>query len=222
MNSNDNYINDTRQALLSVILALIAMTGVTYVIKIIGLGVEALIMGFVLMLLSIPFHRMGGKKDKSFYYVSWGMNAVSSGFSVGALYSMERIPMDIMVLLISLGISLIVLLILYKYITFRGIEPVRFRTVSTIIGLLVLILVGFYCFESPEYAILFFLLAHVSYSTFMFEGLKEVPGNLRYISLISYGIYIVITIIVIMIITEGDFDLGFDFGRKKRKEQQIQ
>ncbi len=168
--------------------------------------------GVVLMLAAIPFH-WNGKKWNAGYMVSFLLNSVGSGMSVSALFVAKGMSIDLPQLLLAAipaaGILLLVYLMLQIFHS-KG-STVAIATVLNIaltVSLIVLwIIYGyrFYCFA--------FFCSLISIFYLCVYGITEEHEErslLRDISFGSFGSFIILTVVVIFILSEGEILDGLE------------
>ena len=182
-----------------------------------------LIIGVVLVLISIIFHQLGKRKDKHFFIISYVMNYFATGLSISTYYVMTDnvvIERDIFIAVIIVLISFLLFLLVSLHQNIK----------SFITALVVLIVIGTYVAT-----ITMWIMDDVTINSMLFFvaniGLFNIFVLNRYLikgtsifqleSGYSYGAYIVISIVVLVIISEGEvLDAGgIGFGDSKRKDK---
>lgn len=178
-----------------------------------------LLIGMAFMLLAIPMHILA--KERPFLYVfSILSNSIGSGFSVSAYYLTKGISLNIFTMIYVSILAVVILGIVFLLLC-RFTKKITFIT-AAIINILLLIITLIYWIKTGElfFSFGFFSLLMVSLFIYVFfVTIDKIDQNvLRAISFGSFGAYIVLTIIVIAILTEGDIlDLGFGGDGKNRK-----
>lgn len=185
-----------------------------------------LIGGVLLMIAAIPFH-WNGKKWKYGYWVSFLLNSVGSGMSVSALLVAKSVPSSLPQLLLAAvpaaAILLLVWLMLEIFHRSKGstVAIVTMLNIALIVGLVVLwVTYGyrFYCF-----AFFCSLLSLFYLCVFGITVEHEERSLLRDISFGSFGSFIILTVVVIFILSEGEIldglepDVSLGDGGKKKK-----
>ncbi len=186
----------------------------------VGLG-----FGFIFMLVSIFFHKFG-TKFKLFYFLSFSSNMIGVGLSITAYYVIRNYalePIDYLTaILISTGVI----------IGFNLLSLVNFFKNHLKLTLTLLIVVSFASslalwLNVPSFTGLSFYYLNVSY--FFMIGVLAISESMedlsREMSFVSFGSYILVSIIVLIVITEGEAlsGIGEGFGaidpsvKKKRK-----
>lgn len=182
----------------------------------------ALLPAFLLTLTAVILHQLGKVLFKGFYLVSAALNSVAAGLLFTAFYNHKKIPVRMTGLLYAyiLFIALaLIFCVMFVYI--------RKRWLMALLGGLLLagVMAGSLFFR-PDFLGNFFLFApfHVllSASYFMAYMLsyRRRRGVLRSISLTSFSGAIIISLIVLLFLSEGDasFDFDFDLSGSKKKE----
>lgn len=181
----------------------------------------ALLPAFLLTLTAVILHQLGKVLFKGFYLVSAALNSVAAGLLFTAFYNHNKIPVRMTGLLYAyiLFIALaLIFCVMFVYI--------RKRWLMALLGGLLLagVMAGSLFFR-PDFLGNFFLFApsHVllSASYFMAYMLSyRRRGVLRSISLTSFSGAIIISLIVLLFLSEGDasFDFDFDLSGSKKKE----
>ncbi len=184
-----------------------------------------LIAGGCLMLLAIPAHRLG-KYHKIGYAIAYLLNTLGNGCSVAALYSLKGVSLSpssmwraILPAVAALLIACVVLLILPQI---KG----RFITVFCVCCILaaIVLFVLWACGHSYFFGYAAFALLVAFYYLCVMEitvGHTE-RSCLRDISFGGFGSFVILTVVVLIILSDGDvldgLELGEGFGgRRKRK-----
>jgi len=204
------------------ILSLIIVSISSYIAILNELKWVGIIGGVTLMLFSIPFH-LFGKNKVIFYKLSFLMNSVAIGLSISAYYTVRNIPFDIIQVVLSLICGFALLTILYnifKKDIFMESNVFKFSIIAIIIALVLLALFWLQQEKTTFYSISFFLLLNTLFYVILFKTSIFEEGNInKGISIYSYGIYFIVTIIVLAILTEGNFDLDFGFWDNNKKKR---
>ena len=182
-----------------------------------------LVTGLALMLIAIPFHS-SGKTAKIGYIISFLLNSIGVGLSISTFYTKFQLTTNITSMIIAALIGFIVVLI-FGLITFP--QSVK-KYVKVIVALIILVLyitsiVLWIQNDDIIYSLIFFYL-HISY--FYMVGIiinsQNINDLTREMSIISFGAFIFISIIVLIIISEGEAlggldGLGGTFSNSNRK-----
>lgn len=164
-----------------------------------------LIIGLVLMFMSIPIHLLG-KKKHFFYLCSYLINSIAIGFSISTYYHYKDInPSEkqfLFVCLISLGIILITSLLTLPKI----IKPYAKLIVSLeILILFIMSIVLWVINDTIIYSLLFYYLnITYFYMVCIITSSINIKQLIKKISIVSFGAFIVISIIVLILISEGE------------------
>ncbi len=180
----------------------------------------ALIVGIILTIASIPIHFMA-KKNDNLYLLSYFINMLGTGLSISFYYKVKDIPFKINQVLTSILIS-VILLFIVLYILKKFNTKFMYKTILTIVIIITIIVTIFWISNEKVtfYSILTFLLIlSVFYIILFYKAINEKGNIYKDISKYSYGIYFVITMIVIAILTEGDIDFDFGYSNDKNKKK---
>ena len=185
----------------------------------INLQWSALLIGGGLMLATIPVH-FKGRKNTNLYPISYCLNVISTGFSIAAYYTIRNVPFNyIQVLVATAAISLLLLLSAFLL---RQEESKRtsFVVINIISGsaLIILALLWLTYETTILYSLSFFLLVYSLFYIFLFKEINNQTNIFHKLSSYSYTLYLVITVLVLAIITEGDLPFDLDLPERKRKK----
>ena len=181
----------------------------------------SMIVGAGLLILSIPFHILG-KKAKALYFVSFLMNSVSGGLFLASCYTFMKKKPDILCLAIAAGIVLLLMLV---RCFFAG-NKTNGHAINKVLLVLNLvcefILIALWIADGNIFfsVFLFFLVPELMLGLAMLKDKPEDGLPLRWISFASYGYSLLIGIVVLFILSEGDILDGvdiIDFGGGKGK-----
>lgn len=183
--------------------------------------------GFVV--LAIPFHFLG-KHRSHLYFLSFMFNIIGVGFSITSYYIFKQYQLGIFDFLTAISVSFGILTAfgMLSSLSFYKHHPIFY----TIIIILMCFMISLNLWlTTPSFSgltfyylnvVYFFMIAMVSESA----DIKELS---RIMSLISFGSFILISIIVLFIITEGEaldgigdgIAEGFDLpiGSKRKKDR---
>ena len=182
-----------------------------------------LIVGVLLMLSAIPFH-IFGKKNKIGYYISFFLNTVGSGFSASAYYVRMDVSINLYRMVLSAVPAIAILLLVYiMFQTFRKTKKITLG-IGTTVNLLFLVssAVLWVMYNAGFFSFCFFcLLISLFYlCVFGITLNHEERFVLRDISFGSFGSFIIITVVVICILSEGEIleSLDIDLGRKRKRK----
>lgn len=184
-----------------------------------------LIGGVVLMIAAIPFHWYG-KKWKIGYLISFLLNSVGSGMSVSALFVVKGVAADLPQLFLATLPAAAVLLLVYWMLRIfhrsksASVALATLFNIALTVSLVVLwIMYGyrFYCFAFFCSLISLFYLC-----VFGITVEHEERSLLRDISFGSFGSLIILTVVVVFILSEGEILDGFEpdieIGKNKKKK----
>lgn len=175
-----------------------------------------LIIGAILMALAVPAHILA-KKSKFLYILSFALNTVGSGFAASAYYlekGLNIIPESMFLpMLIPALVSLVTYLLIRIFPKIKKIilTASTIATVLMLIAFAVLWIKNGYEFYSFVFFNTVFTLFYVVVNAVTVNNNEHVV--FRDISFGSFGIFIVVALVVVFIITEGDILDGIlDFG----------
>ena len=186
---------------------------------------SGLIAGGCLMLLAIPAHRLG-KYHKIGYAIAYLLNTLGNGCSVSALYSLKGVSLSpsymwraILPAVAVLLIACIVLLILPQIKR----AFVTVTCVSCVLAAIVLFVLW-----ATEYSYVFGYAAFALLVAFYYLCVMEITVGhterscLRDISFGGFGSFVILTVVVLIILSDGDvldgLELGEGFGGRRKKK----
>lgn len=182
---------------------------------------SGLIIGFVLTIISIVFH-LHGKSNKRNYFFSYLLNTIGTGFSISTYYTVKNIEFSI----INFIIPTIILGLLFLITMF--LTRNRYSNNGVIFNLFIILQVMFMLFMAIMWInngnIVFYSYSFLIYICLLFY---IILGNLvisteiniyKEISVFSYGVYIIITTIVLAVLSDGNID-GIDLPIFKSKKK---
>lgn len=213
-----SYINNKPKAFVIFLYSLIALS-LFLVSTIFATGIckdcYGLIVGIALMIIAIPFH-CAGKKRKAFYLFAFLINSIANGFSVSSFYISKNIYLNFFELLLALiPASAILLLVYFMLQIFNKTKKITI-TLATIINLILTItlLVLWIMEDSLFYSFGFFgtLISIFYLCVFGISINHDERSVLRDISFGSFGAFIIISVVIIFILSEGEILDGLDFG----------
>lgn len=187
-----------------------------------------LIAGILCMLLAIPCHLLA-KKHEVGYLIAFLLNSVGSGFSVSAYYACSGIRSNGAAMLVGALAASGVLFLVYLMLQSFGKTKKVTVTVAVVLNILLLIAAAvlWIVIGGALYSFGFFsLLVSLFYlGVFGVTVNHEERSLLRDISFGSFGSLIILTVVVAVVLSEGDLadgldlDLGGDGSKKKQKNQ---
>lgn len=189
-----------------------------------------LIIGAVLMVLAVPSH-IFAKKHKILYALSFVLNTVGSGFAASAYYLEKQyavVPESLFLpMLIPTTVSLVTYLLVRLFPKGRKfiLSIATLCSIAMLIAFAVLwIKNGYEYYSFAFFNTVFTLFYIVTDAVTISEADRNV---IRDISFGSFGIFLVIAMVVLFIISEGEileglfegvFDFGTSDGTKKTKK----
>lgn len=182
--------------------------------------------GIAMMILAIPFH-CKGKKLQWCYLASFLINSIASGFLVSAYYIKNEILLDIHHLLIgAIPAAAVVFLV---FLMLQGFNKTKKITiiVAVIINAILTISATVFWIKSGDMIFSFaFFCSLVSFFFLCVFGITvnhDERSLLRDISFGSFGSFIIISVVVAFILSDGEILDGIDFGgggsNKRRKKR---
>ncbi len=201
-----------------VFLSLLAAMGIFVVSTLFATSVctkwYGLVIGFILMLVAIPIHCFGNKM-KIGYALSFLVNSVANGFSLSAYYNSKNIALNAEDMLKACVLPIALLFVVFLLVQLFPAIKKYICAVGVVIGCTML--VAFMVLWIKSTTVLFsFSFFSVLLSLFSHCVMAVTANNkrdaLRDISFGSFGAFIIISLVVLFIITEGEILEGFDVG----------
>ncbi|WP_167958089.1 hypothetical protein [Anaerosporobacter faecicola] len=192
----------------------------TYVFTNVLTNWYGLLAGFVLMLVALSFHIIGRKKNSKFYVLCTCINQVATGLSLSAYYTYNNHTLSLTTLCITFLCYLFLCLLLCYCIDRVHSKKRAGLLCGFVFGLLYALSVYGWVNVGSTYSFYFFTLTILL--LYVLLALKTFHTSRNYLadlSFASFGIYLLITYIVIVLLSEGD---GLDLidlsdSRKKQK-----
>lgn len=184
--------------------------------------------GVLLMVAAVPFH-WNGKKWKTGYLISYLLNSVGSGMSVSALFVAKDVPADLPQLLAAAipaaGVLLLVYLMLQIFHSSKGSAIAVSTLLNIVLSVCLIVLWIMHGYRFYSFAFFCSLISLFYLCVFGITVEQEERSLLRDISFGSFGSFIILTVVVVFILSEGeildgfepDVDLGGKRKTKKRK-----
>ncbi len=185
-----------------------------------------LAIGIVMMIIAIPFH-CKGKKFPWGYLASFLINSVASGFVVSAYYIKSEMVLDICSLIIgAIPAAAIIFLVYLMLQSFNKTKKVTITVAAIINTVLTITAIVFWIMHGNVVFSFGFFCSLISFFYLCVFGITinhEERFVLRDISFGSFGSFIIISVVVIFILSEGEVLDGLDFGgtdsSKKNKKK---
>lgn len=184
-----------------------------------------LIVGIALMIAAIPFHRMG-KSHKLGYLLSFLINSVANGFSVSAYFFSSGIKLNLYEMLISALPAAGILLLVYLMLrVFHSTKKTTMTAAAIINGVVTIVLLVLWITRGSLIFSFGFFCSLISIFYLCVFGITidhDKRPVLRDISFGSFGSCIIITVVVIFILFEGEMLEGLDLdigGSRKNKRK---
>lgn len=206
-------------AFIFALLSLMGIATTSLIVSNMDMGWLSLIIGVVLVICSIPFYFLA-KNNAICYGVTFGLNTLSTGFSIAAFYSVQAISMSFIDALLAVLIIAITLSIVQLF--FRMTKKQKQRKWL----LIILIVIGVFLFlgyqwilneASALYSLSLFLLIQSLFYVVLLSRLKVTDNLQQKNALYSYGIYITLTVLIFTILTEDATFLEVPFEKKKKQ-----
>lgn len=178
-----------------------------------------LLIGVLMMLVSIVIYQFG--KMKTIYYqMSFVVNMIGVGLSMTAYYVLKAYSLTLRDFLAAILISILVLI---GFALFSRLEVVK-KHVKTALSLIIIIsfILSLALWLSSDLFtgltfyylnVIYFFMIGVATAT---ESFKDISREMAWV---SFGAFILVSIIVLIVLTEGEALTGldgFDIPRKKR------
>ena len=184
---------------------------------------DGLIFGVMIMVVAIPFHFLGRINQVS-YFISFIMNSIAVGFSISTYYIFRDLAPSLEEMIFAAFIGLIILI----FFSLISITKTFMKSPKTYSGILISIMFTISLLlwidnNDIIYSTLFYFL-NITY--FYMIGMiiaNHIVKDLnREMSIISFGAFIIISIIVLIIVSEGEALGGLDaihpVGGKNKKQ----
>ena len=179
-----------------------------------------LVIGAILMILAVPVH-IFAKKHKLLYILSYALNTVGSGFAVSAYYLEKQLTVIPENMFLPMLIPAIISLITYLLVRFFP-KIKKFVLAISTIGTIAMLIAFAVLWIKNGYEFYSFAFFNSVFTLFYVVVDAVTVGEydrlvIRDISFGSFGIFLVIALVVLFIISEGEilegvFDGIFDFG----------
>lgn len=174
-----------------------------------------LAIGIVMMIIAIPFH-CKGKKVLWGYLASFLINSIASGFVVSAYYLKSERVLDICSLLIgAIPASAIIFLVYLMLQIFNKTKEITVTVAAIINTVLTITAIVFWIMHGNLVFSFGFFCSLISFFYLCVYGITinhDERSVFRDISFGSFGSFIIISVVVIFIISEGEILDGLDFG----------
>ena len=196
-----------------------------------------IVIGVAMMLLAVFFHNLTkifcgvSKRSKAPYYISYFLNTVACGFSASSYYVTCKINAELGEIFAAVLIAVIFLFFCAVIFFFTS---KKFTAVCVVFCMLDTLVAAFAVggWASEGNAFFSFLFFSCVMAFFYIFAIRTAAKKyirspiVRTVSLHSFGIFILITFIVLVILSEGDgldgldgFDFGGNTDSKKKKSQ---
>ena len=179
---------------------------VRYMDKAIGL-----ILGFCIMLFTLPFCIIL-KKKKYIPAVFSLFNGFGTGLSIGAYYVTQEVEFTLFYAVISIAVCL-ALYILYTIFIRKDFikKHPKIFTILTLLALLIAFIIGWVRISPELYSYMTFMfIVYIFYVFALITPAKDSKELFWHIGLCSYGALFLVSIVVLIIMSDGD-GLSFDF-----------
>ena len=185
-----------------------------------------LVIGIVMMIIAIPFH-CKGKKVLWGYLASFIINSIASGFIVSAYYLKNQTVLNIYELLIgAIPAAAIVFLVYLMLQSFNKTKKVTITVAVIINAILTITAMVFWIMHGNVVFSFGFFCSLISFFYLCVFGITinhNERSVFRDISFGSFGSFIIISVVVIFILSEGEIldglDIGGGDGGKKSKKK---
>lgn len=182
-----------------------------------------IIVGIALMIAAIPLHILG-KRRSLLYVFSFLANYIGCGFSVSAYYLSKDISINILELIAAEIPSGLILMLIYLMLQTYSKSKKVTLFIATIINLALLVAAVVYWVKTGNtfFSFGFFCLLVTLFAICVFGVTinHDQRPVLKDISYGSFGSFVILTLVVIVILSEGDIldigDLGIGGGKKSK------
>ena len=182
-----------------------------------------IIVGLVFMLLAIPMHILA-RKQSNLYLLSFLFNSIGTGFSVSTYYAANHQTIELFQMLFAVLLAMTISFFTHAYLNKY---PMHKKRVIIIVTILILVLCTIDIFfwintHLTAFSFGFFSLLFTLFYTAVFGiTINKDRPVLRDISFGSFGSFIILTVVIVGILTDGvlidGFDIGGDGKKKERK-----
>lgn len=181
-----------------------------------------LIIGFIVMLIGAGIYQIG-KKIKIFYQISFILNMIGVGLSITAYYVFKEYSLSFIDFIVAILISLVVIIGFNLFTNISFINKHK-KLITAIVIFISFFLSLALWISVKDFSGLTFYFLNIIYffmvASINDRDIEEVNKNM---ALISFGAFILVSIIVFIIISEGEALSGLDgadlgIGSKKKKE----
>lgn len=182
-----------------------------WAISYLNIGWNALFTGVGLMIVAGILHYFA-KDYYHFYIMSYVLNMVGSGLSFGSYFTIKEVAFDSKIMIIVMLSGIVIGFVFSR--AYMKTEYYNYQNLNLILGLITgfvaLIFALFWIsgVNTAKNAIMTMMLIYVLIYIGLLNFIVKRGNQYRYISLYSFGIYIVVTSIVLMAVTEGDLFPG--------------
>ena len=185
-----------------------------------------LVIGIAMMIIAIPFH-CNGKKVLWGYLISFIINSVASGFVASAYYLENKIVLDIYNLLIGAIPAAVIICLVYLMLqNFNKTKKVTITVAAIINAVITITAIVFWIMHGNVVFSFGFFCSLISFFYLCVFGItinNDERLVFRDISFGSFGSFIIISVVVIFILSEGEIldglDVGGGDGSKKSKKK---
>lgn len=178
-----------------------------YVTTILNYGWTPLFVGVGLMAVAVVVHYFA-KDFYQFYTLSFSLNMIASGLSFGTLFVLENLVFDVKSMLVVF-LSGVVIAFVYSR-AYLALPYQKYKIINLILGSITGftgVILAVLWLGRPQESIYGFMVAMLVYQAIYLGLLNYIVkrGNqYRYISFYSFGVYIVITAIVLVVLSDGE------------------
>ena len=180
-----------------------------------------LVIGIVMLLIAIPFHCKGKKKPWG-YLASFVINSTASGFIVSAYYLKNEMILDLYNLLFGAVPAAAIIFLVYLMLqSFNKTKKVTIIVAAIINAVLTILATVFWIMcGNVVFSFCFFccLIGFFYLCVFGITVNHDERSVFRDISFGSFGSLIIISVVVVFIISEGEILDGVDLGSGSRKK----
>ncbi|MHB8962887.1 MAG: hypothetical protein ACYC5K_07005 [Saccharofermentanales bacterium] len=223
----ENFINTKAKTYIVFLFSVAALAILAFSTQVAYIFCEkanGLTVGVTFMIAAIPLHILGKKYSIS-YIFSFLLNFIACGFSVSAFYLTKDLSLNLSQLFIATIPSGAILVLIYLMLqTYSKTKKVTLSIGTTVNFALLVVAVVYWIRTGETFFSFGFFSLLVSLFFICIFGITinhDERSVLKDISYGSFGSFVILTIVVIVILSEGDIlelgDLGIDGGSRKKK-----
>lgn len=171
-----------------------------------------LVAGALLTLLAIVPHCLANKRNDSLYLLSTVFTSAGCGLAAGTYYTSQSIALDATAIFISCGVYIFSSLVMFVLsLTIKRRLILGWIIAVSLVSVLVFCVYNWITDGRALYSQLFFLTVFlIGYALVYLLRVGSADRVLRYISFCGFGVFVVIALVVVFFLTEGEILSGFE------------